>query len=402
MLSGVAVPDTSRSAGFIRWAPLLPGILACSLAVGVTTHALRSAPVDLDVYRAGARALLHGMPLYRRPVAGGLDFTYPPLAAIVFVPLALIPTAAAQPLVDAVNLALLWFVCRRSLHAVGIRGNRELTATTVCAAGLSFWLDPVRTTIYLGQVNLALLALILWDLLRDDDRRGRGFGVGVAAGIKLTPLIFVPFLLVTRQFRAAITATATFVATILAGFAIAPRDAADYWLGGLFADSTRVFANLASPHNQSLSGLVRRMTTAATPVWLALACVFAVATFVVAAFALRRNEKLLAITLCGLAGCAVSPFSWNHHWVWLVPLAVVVGRRVTNGDRYWLAVAAVAPLALPWVADLANPPTGLPRIANGPPAFLLADGNVIAFALALACAAWYVLGKVDAADEMDP
>ena len=61
-------------------------------------------------------------------------------------------------------------------------------------------------TIYLGQVNLVLLALILWDLSQPDTGKSRwwkGFGTGIAAGIKLTPLIFIPYLLVARKFRQA-------------------------------------------------------------------------------------------------------------------------------------------------------------------------------------------------------
>jgi alpha-1,2-mannosyltransferase len=380
---------------------LLPGFAACALAIAVTVHALRALPIDLDVYRAGARVLLHGTPLYRQSVTAGLDFTYPPLAAIVFVPLALLPPTGTQILVDAANLALLWFVCHRSLLAIGLRPGRGLLAATSLAAGLSFWLDPVRTTVYLGQVNLALLALVLWDLLRPNGRPGRGVGVGIAAGIKLTPLVFLPFLLVTRQFRAAIIATVTFVATVLVGFAIVPGDAADYWLGGRFAQSGRVFANLASPHNQSLSGLVRRAVTPATPLWLALVLCFLAATLVAAAIAWRRNEKLLAITLCGLAGCAVSPYSWNHHWVWLVPLGVFIGGRLVRGDRRWLLPAIAFPLALPWLANLADPPTGAPRIAHGPVAFLLDNDNIVIYVLALGATAWYLMGKVDVAAEMD-
>ena len=79
---------------------------------------------------------------------------------------------------------------------------------------------------YLGQVNLVLMALILWDLTQPDTDKTRwwkGFGTGVAAGIKLTPLIFIPYLLVARKFRQAAMACAGFAFTVLLGFAILPE-----------------------------------------------------------------------------------------------------------------------------------------------------------------------------------
>ena len=130
--------------------------------------------------------------------------------------------------------------------------------------------------------------------------------------------------------------------------------------------------------------------TAARPVWLALAVVLLAATLTVAVLAVRRQENLLAITLCGLAGSAVSPFAWNHHWVCLVPLAICIGRELRRGNRYWLAPALAMVLALPWIADLANQPAGGPPVVGGPLGIVLGNGFLLIYVLALACAAWHV------------
>jgi alpha-1,2-mannosyltransferase len=370
-----------------RWS-LTVGCGVSAVAAAVAILALRTAPVDLAVYRAGGQAVLGGRPLYQGAVADGLDFTYPPVAALLFVPLAVPPAILVQVLVCVGNLALLAFVCRRSLIALGEVPGRRLTMLVLVAAGLLFWLDSVRTTVYLGQVNLALLAVVLWDVLRPDARRTKGIGVGIAAGIKLTPLIFVLYLLVTRRFRAAATAGAAFAATVLLGFLLVPGDAARYWLGGVFADSSRVFSNLASPHNQSLYGLLARLG-APRPLWFVLAAVAIAVTLWLAVKANRRGEHLLALTLCGLLGPVVSPWSWNHHWVWLVPLALFIARRLT-ADLYWLVPVMLLPLVLPWIADLTDPPVGFPRVAGGPAAFLLGNPYVLIYVLVLACATRYL------------
>jgi alpha-1,2-mannosyltransferase len=356
---------------------VLLGVAASAVAAGVALRALRSPAVDLGVFRAGGAAVLGGLPVYAGPVSAGLDFTYPPLAALLFVPLAVLPFPVTQFLVTCINLAALGLVAWLSRTP-----GRARAGLVPLAVGLLFWMEPVRTSVYLGQINLILLALVLCDLRRGDQRRSKGIGVGIAAGIKLTPLIFLPYLLVTRRFRAAGVTVATFSGTVLLGFLVLPRDAARYWLTGMFADASRVYPTVASPHNQSLHGMLARLGVP-DPVWLPLAVLTAAATISIAAWASHRNEELLALTLCGLCAAVVTPHSWGHHWVWLAPLAVFVAHLVTRvrWPHYapWLVPAVLVPLTVPWVVNLANPPTGQPVLTTGPAAFLLVNVYVVLF-----------------------
>lgn len=358
---------------------VLLGVTAGAVSAAVALRALRSPAVDLGVFRAGGTAVLGRLPVYDGPVSASLDFTYPPLAALLFVPLAVLPFPVAQVLVTGINLAALGFAAWLSMTALP---GRPLARLVPLGMGVLFWMEPVRTSVYLGQVNLVLLVLVLWDLLRGDHRRSKGIGVGIAAGIKLTPLIFVPYLLVTRRFRAAGVAVATFLGTVLLGFLMLPGDAARYWLTGMFSDASRIYPAVASPHNQSLHGMLARLGVP-DPVWLPLAMLTAAAIIGIAAWASRRNEELLALTLCGLCAPVVTPYSWGHHWVWLAPLAVFLAYQVT-GLRHrhhapWLFPAALLPLTLPWVVNLSNPPTGQPVLATGPAAFLLVNVYVVLF-----------------------
>ncbi|HEX7661098.1 MAG TPA: glycosyltransferase 87 family protein [Pseudonocardiaceae bacterium] len=379
---------------FRRLSPqVVAGVAISAGSTAVAVKALWTPPLDLRVYRAGGQALLAGTPLYAGPVFGGLDFTYPPLAALVFVPLALLPMPVTHLLVTAGNLAALWFVVSRSLRMLGVPPGPRAVSLTLLIAGCLFWVDAVRTTFYLGQVNLALLALLLWDLSRPRERRGLGIGVGIAAGIKLTPLIFVPYLLVTRRFRAAGVAMATFLCTVLLGFVAVPADATTYWLTGTFAHVSRVFPDLDSAHNQSVRGLISRTLgdgAFAASLWLVVVLVLVAGTITLAARASRQGNELLAITLCGMCGVAVPPFSWNHHWVWLVPLAVLLVHRlllVPAPDRVrWLPAAALFPLTLPWLANLANPPVTGPAPLTGPLAALLDNVYLLIYLATLAAA----------------
>src|SRR3954464_996657 len=158
---------------------------ALVLAIWPAAHTLM---IDLQVYRAGGEAVLRGSPLYDGGVLLDLPFVYPPFAALVFVPLTALPLPVLKIAWTVAGLALLVFVVRRSAAVLGRPLDPAATALLVAVV---LALDPVRTTFYLGQINVVLLALVLADLTGRPEGRLRGVGVGIAAALKLPPLLLV-------------------------------------------------------------------------------------------------------------------------------------------------------------------------------------------------------------------
>jgi alpha-1,2-mannosyltransferase len=311
-------------------------VIACSFGLVKAVGALSTFAIDLEVYRAAGRAVLQGNALYEHPLVlderpWALPFTYPPWAAILFTPLALLSAPVARFAIVIANDALLVFVAFRSWQVMRpATDRRRLLLLAVLTASLLFLTEAVHYTVYNGQVNLLVLALVLGDLIRGDDRRTKGTGLGIAAGIKLTPLIFVPYLLATRRLHAAVVATTTFLGTVAVGFLILPHDSAQFWLAGTLTDVSRIYPNTTSTHNQSVRGMLLRSGMSIQSVqlaWLTVAMAIGVLTILVAVWATRRGLHLLALTLCGLSSAALSPWAWGHHWVWLIPLAVSSSTR---------------------------------------------------------------------------
>jgi alpha-1,2-mannosyltransferase len=192
--------------------------------------------IDLAVYRSGGLALRHGEPLYSaHPDGSLLPFTYPPFAGLLCVPLAVLDWTAARVAITALSLAALVLAAHLSVHSAGLR----VPGATTAAVGAGLLLEPVRATLSFGQVNLLVMALVLTDLTARTHRRSCGVLVGIAAGIKLTPLIFLPYLLLTGRRRAAGVALASFAGTVLAGWLVLPAESARYWLH-LVAEPDRV------------------------------------------------------------------------------------------------------------------------------------------------------------------
>ncbi len=336
-------------AGAIAFAVVLGSYLAY---MAVHPYSWTLDPVDLGVYRSGGLIVRHVRPWYDPHLAAPLygwrgyqnlhlKFTYPPFAAVVFAAVSLIPWRVLPGLSVLVNigalLAALWF----TFGGLGYRRGLTRLGATLLTAAAVFWTEPVVRTLYLGQVNLVLMALILWDLGQPDTLRSgrsrwwKGAGVGVAAGIKLVPLIFIPYLLLTRRFRAAAVASGAFAATVATGFAVAPADSARWWLGGLFFNGGRT-GFVGWEGNQSLRALLTRLAgsvAGAEPVWLAVALVTAVAGLACAARLDRAGHPLPGLLACALTGLLVSPISWDHHWVWIVPGVAVAAAYAVRAMR---------------------------------------------------------------------
>ncbi|MEY9929627.1 alpha-1,2-mannosyltransferase [Catenulispora sp. GP43] len=311
-------------------------IASCAALVAHLVYGTADSGSDLAVYHGGASAVAHGHSLYAFASYNGLQFTYPPFAAVFLVPIGLLPIGAAVPVWAAVcTLALeatVWIV----LGAVGVRGRRRAlfaAAGTVAA----FSLAPISSNFWTGQINTILMLLIVADLARPGGQRQqqqrrwrwRGVGVGIAAGLKLTPLIFVPYLLFSRQVRAGVTAAATFAATVLAGFAVMPGGSWRYWRHDVWSTKRIIPVDDAWGFDQSILGAFKRVRNylPATPLWLVLAVVTGVVGLALAIRASRHGEELTGVVICAITGLLVSPVSWPFHWVWCVPLLILGAAR---------------------------------------------------------------------------
>ncbi|CCH28158.1 mannosyltransferase [Actinosynnema sp. NPDC047251] len=275
--------------------------------------------IDLMVYRNGSPELFTGE-LYQWRLSEfsdkfALPFTYPPFAAFAFLPLSWISWEASRWVWQLLCLFCLWFLVRKSLTLVGSNDPRRAMLWT----GLFVWVEPVRTTLNYGQINLVLAALLVGTVVSARPWVG-GAGVGIAAGIKLTPAITGLYFLVTRNFKAAAWSIAAFGGTVGLGYLLSARQSNQFWFE-LLGDATRV-GPVGSAINQSLRGALSRTVgydVQTGPIFL----VGALVAVGLAAWALhsavRAKDTLAMLVAVQFLGLLVSPISWSHHWVWAIP-----------------------------------------------------------------------------------
>ena len=325
--------------------------------------------IDLDVYRLGAQIWQQGQSLYAdgsMPFTSDgiwLPFTYPPFAAMTFVPLGAMTLTVAGVLMSLITIGLLVVVIHIVLRvlSVGSSGNRWWLALVVSTGAV--WLNPMWMTLGFGQINVILMAMIIVDVFLVGRGRRRTLGslqgvlVGLASAIKLTPLVFIVLFASARRWRAVATAIGTFVAAGALAWIWMPSDSWGYWTHTLF-HTTRI-GDPAGRINQNLNAMWIRLIpepSAAQLAWvlsslavtaLAGAALFAcrpAAAFAPGAGRSGRVNALLATCAVAAWGLLVSPTSWAHHWVWSIPLiltSLVVAAR-TGSRRAYVAYTAVA------------------------------------------------------------
>jgi alpha-1,2-mannosyltransferase len=299
---------------------------------------------DLNVYRNGGIAVLHGGEPYNEPPHYvGPYFTYPPFAAVAFTPLAVLPLAVDRIVAIVVSLACLLLLAVlpiRAEHPAARLGEPALWTVVLAATAIGLLLEPVISTLGFGQVNLLLALFVVADLLPRPRALPQGVLIGVAAGVKLVPGLFVVYLLLTRRLQGAAWAAGTFALTVAVGFVLMPAAAWTYWTRYVF-DPSRA-GPIGYVGNQSLRAALTRLLNDPDEVrivWLISALVVLVVGLWAGLRLHRGGRELAALCAVALVGLLISPISWNHHWVWALPIALLllVGRD-TVGHRGWMAV----------------------------------------------------------------
>ncbi|MFU8876282.1 glycosyltransferase 87 family protein [Micromonospora sp. SL4-19] len=312
---------------------------------------------DLKIYMRAMDWWAAGHPLYDyvQPdrVQGALYFTYPPFAALLLRPFALLPLGVTVAVFTALTVLGVVVTTRWVVKPVVERHDLPRFFTLTVAVLLVLAVESTRETLTFGQINMLLVVLILADLLFavPGGRRWGGVGVGLAAALKLFPGIFIFYLLATRRWRAAVVASATAALATLLAAAFAPSDSWRFWTHELWA--TDRVGRTDYTGNQSLFGLLSRITAPEKPsqlTWLLLVGVVIGYGLWRAARVARAGDALAGLTLAGLVGGLASPITWTHHLYWFIPAVVVlvgaaleVRRDTVQGvrRRRWLFALAV-------------------------------------------------------------
>lgn len=348
-----------------RLARLAPVLLIASVAARLAwTYLVPNGAnfVDLHVYLGGAAALDDPGTLYSYVYADQtpdfpLPFTYPPFAALVLYPLSKLPFSVVALGWQLGIVAALYGVVRVSQKLIGLEYAAGGHRTAMVWTAVAIWTEPLRSTFDYGQINVVLVLAVLWAAYSTRWWLS-GLLVGVAAGIKLTPAIAGVYLAGMRRWAAAAFSAVVFAATVALSIAVIGQQAR-YYFTDLLGDAGRV-GPIGTSFNQSWRGGISRIlghdAGYGPPV---LAGIAVTAVLAVLAWRALDGERLGSLLVVELFGLLISPISWTHHWIWLVPLMIWLldgpwrnrpGARLLGGG--WLILTLVG---VPWLLSFAQP-----------------------------------------------
>lgn len=225
---------------------------------------------DFPVYHLAANSLLAGRTdLYSTTFAGGavMDYRYPPLFLVLFLPLFALPFAVSSFIWYGFSVAQMFLcfdVVRRVVDAAKTASFNSLAAWTVMlfVTGQYF-----AKNLKAGNAHLLITALTfvaLWLMVRRKHEVAGALCLALAITIKLTPVFFLPYLLIKKRWRMLIA-----TGVLLIGLNLLPAvyfgwnenlKLLDAWARHVTIDNAE-FHELQGPINQSLKGQLRRVLT---------------------------------------------------------------------------------------------------------------------------------------------
>ena len=340
--------------------------------------------LDFNVYRLGAMTIFdnEGMhkDLYARDLldygALKLPFTYPPFAALLFMPFAFLPFGVGVGIMYTISIGVAWWMATLIYDYATSRGYhipfQDKLGRYGTIAVLTFIIilsGPWRRGLALVQVNPIILILVLADFLRPAKRIPRGALIGIAGGIKLTPLAFGLILLMRKDWRGVASVAGGFVGTIALGFLAVPGEAAYYW--GVAVRNTSRIGVTAFYDNVSLTGIFAHQGVPepiATVLVVALSLFLLVATAALMRLFIRANMVFSQVALNAFLMLQISPISWSHHNTWypvllvalcleIFPLIMPVARPVVYVLSVFASVIALVGMYISpfWLAVLFSP-----------------------------------------------
>ena len=305
-------------------------------------------------YSAAARCVLNGESL----LSCLPQYPYQAALAVFFIPLAYLPPVLQRLIWYVIFVGCLVIAVRLTeaiaerLYPGSTRGQNLFWLRTIMLITCGKHFLDVITYASHDPLSLALIMFGTWALFNGREAAG-GAWLAVAAAIRASPLIYLPYLILKRRLVACIV----FIA-VLFGVSLIPdiigalrggyTGHLTEWLGQVVGpalmpgnSSKLVFWNIwngANLYNQSLRGVINRFATSPvfglTPTMILIVVdgIFAVIVGVLLLMSPRRREYVAIDTAVLLiAMLALSPMSSRYHYIFVLP-AVILATAATMTD----------------------------------------------------------------------
>lgn len=274
---------------------------------------------DFSMHYFGTKAFFDHV----SPYQGGGNFfiphVYPPFTSIFFVPFMVFSYDAAEILWVGVSIAM-YMVSIMLLFSLF---NRRITGSVemFLFALLNFSYFPLKFTFGMGQVNtfvLLCISLFLYFTLKRRNEMFAGSVIAFSIAMKLFPILLLPYLLLRMKWRILVWFVATLAFVIFLSLLFFGYEIHAYFLNEVLPSLTGGWKDYY--YNQSISGLVSVLESDESnrKIWYQfLSGIFLLPVLVF--LVVKRKNYLYCVSLILITSLLINKFSWQHHYVLLIP-----------------------------------------------------------------------------------
>jgi hypothetical protein len=355
--SDAAVASSRTSAtlrsGLARLKPWSDWIILIVTAAALYPMFGRSSDMG-PFYSTAARCILRGEAL----LSCLPPYPYQPVLAIFFIPLAFLPAVLQRLIWYVIFIGCLVIAVRLTeaiaerLYPGSTRGQNLFWLRTIMLISCGKHFLDVVTYASHDPLSLAIIMFATWALFNGREAAG-GLWLAVAAAIRASPLIYLPYLILKRRVLACLVfivalLAVSFIPDIIGALRGGYTGYLTDWLRQVVGpalvpgtSSKLVFWDIwngANLYNQSLRGLINRFATAPvfglTPTMILIIVdgIFAAIVGVLLLTSPRRKEYVAIDTAVLLiAMLALSPMTSRYHYIFVLP-AVILATAATMAD----------------------------------------------------------------------
>jgi alpha-1,2-mannosyltransferase len=293
-------------------------VLGCILFALIFIFNVRDSMRDFEVnYRAGGR-IWSGETLYRT-ADSHWQFKYSPFSALIYLPLSALPLPAAKAIWYVLILFSIGTIVMLSLHLARVRPDRKILIGTISFLILAkFFFRELE----LGQINAVVTAVLLGMALfltRQETSEDAAAGLfwGLATALKPYSLIFFPYFVLKKRWRALIVGSSVilfslFIPAIFYGVR-GNLTVLREWTISL-SQSTPIL--LAAQDNVSLLGFLAKWTGGSPGALIVFAGLVAALAGLTLAFVFKGKKVPVPVVLdSGLLLTLIpllSPLGWDY------------------------------------------------------------------------------------------
>ncbi|RPI85409.1 MAG: DUF2029 domain-containing protein [Chloroflexi bacterium] len=311
---------------------LIFGLLLTLVGIVILVRMIAIAVIfqeDYKTYYNAASNLLAGESVYAS------ENYQTPFTAIFFVPLALLPAGLSSLVWAIISIFIYFWMIILVLRELDI----QLTLDgKVLLTGLALCWYPFFNHIFYGQLSIVIAGCVIggWALLRRGKQLPAGLLIGLGAVLKLYPALLILYIILRRQWKAALGfVLAGVMGMIISVIILGPQDVIFY-----FSDAmVNRILNYTAPNNVSIFGAFSRLFTGSRWIdplvnapWLyTLLTGLTVLAIIIllCRITLKHREDAhsadLAYAFTIVSMLLISPFTWQHAFPLLVlPFAVIV------------------------------------------------------------------------------